>query len=269
MSSNIDVSSIVATINGSLAKFMGKFFEEFHEYRNDVPVEELKTVWERYSGVEIKEEIKKPKMKITKPQPEEAKKCIAEITSGKRAHKICGAKVSKNSKSGLYCNRHIKKEEIGEKKEESPIEEEEPQQEEKEPQQEEIVGGITTSEKKEPQEDVEITAQNMGCVGINTLSSEDNLKKVIKTVLDIRRTETPPPPPPPPPPPSPRVATPPVKKLKAKLNRYGHYVIEDYGFVIEAGKEIKGKEDEKGNVIPLSPEDIEICKKKKWGYKSP
>jgi Zinc finger, C3HC4 type (RING finger) len=55
-------------------------------------------------------------------------------------------------------------------------------------------------------------------------------------------------------------------KIKARLNIYKHYVIENYGFVIE-GKEIKGKEDERGNIIPLSPEDIKICKKKKWVYR--
>ena len=51
------------------------------------------------------------------------------------------------------------------------------------------------------------------------------------------------------------------------MSRYGHYIIEEYGFVVGSGKEINGKEDESGSIIPLSKEDIETCKKKKWKYK--
>ena len=166
---NIDVSPFVTTINGQLSKFMCKYFEEFHEYRNDVEVEELKTIWEKHTGIEIKEDVKKTKVRQQKNPSEEVKKCVAIILTGKRMNEACGAKVSKNSKTGMYCNRHIKNEGIGENKENKD-------------EKEDTTNVADNTDKKE---DVKNVIENTDRKDATNIVENDDLKNVIKTVLEI------------------------------------------------------------------------------------
>jgi hypothetical protein len=277
MSSELDVSPLMVVINGELSKLMCKFFSVVHE-KHDIPIEDLKNAWEEVTGTEVKvEEPKKPKTRVAKKVAEEVATCIATIANGSRRNEICGVKVSEKSESGKYCNRHItwekkEKKKAIEKKEEPKIkpkiEEEEPvepaevkEEEEQSDSKEPILESPPKLEevKEEPKDIKEEEPKDTK----EQEEPSDELKEVIRTALDIQRPITPP-----------KVSAPipvvppekkKVKTLKAKRNKNGNLILEteDREFVVDSYGKVKGKEDGTGKIIPLSTEDIDICKKKK------
>ena len=211
--SELDVSPLVMVIDSELSKLMYKFFNVVHE-KHDVLIEDLKNAWQEITETEIKiEEPKKPKTRVAK-KPTDVATCIATIANGSRKNEICGVKVGEKSESGKYCNRHVtwekkeKKKTIklgGEVKIEDKL-----SVEMKEPSRDAVPEDKLSVEMKEPSRDAvpedKLSEPSRDAVPEDKLSEPsrdavemkikidqsaeeepDELKEVIRTVLDIQR----------------------------------------------------------------------------------
>jgi hypothetical protein len=59
-----------------------------------------------------------------------------------------------------------------------------------------------------------------------------------------------------------------VSEISIRKNKYGNFEHMQTGLVFNTDKMVYGKQDE-SDVLQLTPEDIELCKKYKFNYKLP